>query len=253
MILKVSNLTKKFNQNTVLNHINLEIGKGDVVAIIGPSGTGKSTLLRCLNLMEHPEEGQIEIGNLKIDLNKHKKAEVIELRKNTAMVFQQFNLFHQKTALENVMEGLIVEKKLPKEEARKIAEYQLQKVGMSDRMNHYPKQLSGGQQQRAAIARALAMKPEILLLDEPTSALDPELVGEVLDTIKVAAKEGNTMILVSHEMNFVRKVANRVLFLDDGKIIEDGSPKEVLLNPKSQRAQDFLKNFYRETEPEFFI
>lgn len=253
MILKVTNLSKSFHKNQVLNHIDLEINKGDVLAIIGPSGTGKSTLLRCLNLMEKPEEGQISIGDFTMDLNKHKKTEVIELRKNSAMVFQQFNLFHQKTALENVMEGLLVVKKLSKAEAEKIATYHLKKVGMEDRMNHYPKQLSGGQQQRVAIARALAMNPQILLLDEPTSALDPELVGEVLDTIKEAAKEGNTMVLVSHEMNFVRKVANRVIFLDDGKIIEDGTPKEVFNHPKSQRARDFLRKFYGENEPEFAI
>lgn len=252
-MIEISGLTKSFHGNLVLNHIDLNIKRGDVVAVIGSSGAGKSTLLRAINLLEVPDEGTIRIDELKVDTAKKTKKDVIELRKSTAMVFQQFNLFRQKTALENVMEGLVVVKKVPKDEARKIAEEQLAKVGLSDRVNYYPKHLSGGQQQRVAIARALAMQPKILLFDEPTSALDPELVGEVLDTIKKAAEEGNTMLLVSHEMNFVRKVATRVLFLDQGTIVEDGTPQEVFSHPKSERTKQFLANYYRDQEPEFTI
>ncbi|WP_379144520.1 amino acid ABC transporter ATP-binding protein [Paenibacillus sp. sgz500992] len=252
-MIEINGLTKSFHKSIVLDHINLTIAKGDVVAVIGSSGAGKSTLLRSINLLEVPDEGTIKIDDLKVDMAKKSKKDVIELRKSTAMVFQQFNLFRQKTALENVMEGLTVVKKVPKEEARKIAEQHLAKVGLSDRVHHYPKQLSGGQQQRVAIARALAMMPKILLFDEPTSALDPELVGEVLDTIKKAAEEGNTMLLVSHEMNFVRKVATRVLFLDQGIIVEDGTPEEVFSHPKSDRTKQFLANYYRDQEPEFAI
>ncbi|WP_438490859.1 amino acid ABC transporter ATP-binding protein [Paenibacillus sp. IHBB 3054] len=252
-MIEINGLTKSFHKSIVLDHINLTIAKGDVVAVIGSSGAGKSTLLRSINLLEVPDEGTIKIDDLKVDMAKKSKKDVIELRKSTAMVFQQFNLFRQKTALENVMEGLTVVKKVPKEEARKIAEQHLAKVGLSDRVHHYPKQLSGGQQQRVAIARALAMMPKILLFDEPTSALDPELVGEVLDTIKKAAEEGNTMLLVSHEMNFVRKVATRVLFLDQGIIVEDGTPEEVFSHPNSDRTKQFLANYYRDQEPEFAI
>jgi polar amino acid transport system ATP-binding protein len=252
-LIEIRGLTKSFHGNTVLDHIDLTIRRGDVVAVIGSSGAGKSTLLRSINLLETPDAGTIKIDELHVDTAKKTKKEVLELRKSTAMVFQQFNLFRQKTALENVMEGLIVVKQIAKEEARKIAEAQLAKVGLSERAHHYPKQLSGGQQQRVAIARALAMQPKILLFDEPTSALDPELVGEVLDTIKKTAEEGNTMLIVSHEMNFVRKVATRVLFLDQGLIVEDGTPQEVFSHPKSERTKQFLANYYRDHEPEFAI
>lgn len=252
-MIEISGLTKSYHGSIVLNDIDLTIKRGDVVAVIGSSGAGKSTLLRAINLLEVPDKGTIKIDELKVDTAKKSKKDVIELRKSTAMVFQQFNLFRQKTALENVMEGLIVVKKIPKEEAKRIAEAQLAKVGLSDRVHHYPKQLSGGQQQRVAIARALAMQPKILLFDEPTSALDPELVGEVLDTIKKTAEEGYTMLLVSHEMNFVRKVATRVLFLDQGTIVEDGTPQEVFSHPKSERTKQFLANYYRDQEPEFTI
>ncbi|MCM3039968.1 amino acid ABC transporter ATP-binding protein [Paenibacillus motobuensis] len=252
-MIEIRGLTKSFHGSTVLDQIDLTIQRGDVVAVIGSSGAGKSTLLRSINLLETPDAGTIKIDELRVDTARKTKKEVLELRKSTAMVFQQFNLFRQKTALENVMEGLIVVKKIAKEEARKIAESQLAKVGLSERVHHYPKQLSGGQQQRVAIARALAMQPKILLFDEPTSALDPELVGEVLDTIKQAAEEGNTMLIVSHEMNFVRKVATRVLFLDQGLIVEDGTPQEVFSHPKSERTKQFLSNYYRDQEPEFAI
>ncbi|OBZ19489.1 amino acid ABC transporter ATP-binding protein [Bacillus sp. FJAT-27264] len=252
-MIEIRGLTKSFHQHTVLNHIDLTIQKGEIVAVIGSSGAGKSTLLRSINLLEVPDEGIIKIDDLEVDIVKRTKSETLELRKSTAMVFQQFNLFRQKTALENVMEGLIVVKKIPKEDAQKIAMVQLDKVGLSDRIHHYPKQLSGGQQQRVAIARALAMQPKILLLDEPTSALDPELAGEVLDTIKKTAEEGNTMLLVSHEMNFVRRVATRVLVLDQGAIVEDGTQEEIFSNPKLERTKQLLANYYRDREPEFSI
>ena len=252
-MIQIENLTKSFQKNVVLDNISVEIKKGDVVAVIGPSGAGKSTFLRCMNLLETPEKGSIQIGDLKIDVAQKTKEQVRSLRQNTAMVFQQFNLFRRKTALENVMEGLVVVKKTPKAEAEKTAVAFLNKVGLSDRIHYYPKQLSGGQQQRVAIARALAMNPELLLFDEPTSALDPELVGEVLDTIRATALEGNTMIIVSHEMNFVRQVANRVLFLENGKILEDGTPKEVFERPKNDRTRAFLAKFYQSREPEYTI
>lgn len=239
-VIEIRGLSKKFGKNVVLDNIDLVIHEGDVVAIIGPSGTGKSTLLRSINLLEKPEKGTIKINGQEIDLTTKSAREKLELRKNTEMVFQQFNLFKNRTALENVMEGLMVVKKLKKSEARSIAEKHLQKVGMGDRLSHYPRHLSGGQQQRVAIARALAMDPKLLLMDEPTSALDPELVSEVLITIKKAAQEGNTILLVTHEMNFVRNVANRIIFLENGKIVADGTPKDIFDNPKNQRLKDFL-------------
>ncbi|MEI0737118.1 amino acid ABC transporter ATP-binding protein [Paenibacillus sp. JTLBN-2024] len=252
-MIEIRGLTKSFQGHTVLNGIDLTIQQGDVVAVIGSSGAGKSTLLRSINLLEPADAGTIAMDELMVDISKRSRSETLELRKSTAMVFQQFNLFRQKTALENVMEGLVVVKKMPKDEARKIAAWQLSRVGLSDRVHHYPKQLSGGQQQRVAIARALAMEPKLLLFDEPTSALDPELAGEVLDTIRQTVVEGNTMLLVSHEMDFVRKVATRVLFLDKGIIVEDGTPQEVFAHPKSDRTKQFLANYYRDREPDFSI
>lgn len=237
---EIRGLSKKFGQNVVLSDINLDIRKGDVVAIIGPSGTGKSTLLRALNLLEKPEKGEVSIEGNVYDLTTKSAKKKLELRKSTEMVFQQFNLFKNKTALENVMEGLLIVKRMKKEEARKLAVNQLEKVGMGDRLNHYPRHLSGGQQQRVAIARALAMEPKMLLMDEPTSALDPELVSEVLLTVKKVAQEGNTILLVTHEMNFVKKVANRVIFLENGKVVADGTPKEIFENPSNDRLKEFL-------------
>lgn len=250
---RIEHLSKKYNDNIVLDDINLEINKGDVIGIIGPSGTGKSTLLRCFNHLETPESGIIHLGEKVIHVSEKKPKEIKYLRKNTGMVFQRFNLFEKKTALENVMEGLLTVKKMPKESARALTFEELKKVGMAAWANHYPKHLSGGQQQRVAIARAIAMKPEILLLDEPTSALDPELVGEVLDVIKKAADEGYTMILVSHEMNFIKKVANRILFLDNGHIVEDGTPAEVFDHPKNPRVIEFFNKMKLWNEPEYSI
>ena len=241
-LIEIKGLKKRFGTNVVLDGVDLNINKGEVVAIIGPSGTGKSTLLRSLNLLEKPEGGTISVEGKEYNLTSRSSKEKLELRQHTEMVFQQFNLFKNKTALENVMEGLTVVKKIPKEQAIQIALEELEKVGMSDRLNYYPKHLSGGQQQRVAIARALALKPNLLLMDEPTSALDPELVGEVLLTIKRAAKEGNTILLVTHEMDFVRNVANRIIFLEKGKIVADGTPHEIFDNPTNERLITFLKN-----------
>ena len=252
-MIKIEHLSKKYNDNVVLDDINLEINKGDVVGIIGPSGTGKSTLLRCVNHLEIPEEGVIHIGEREVDLSQKKPKDLLYLRQNTGMVFQRFNLFERKTALENVMEGLVTVKKIKKSEAREIAMQELEKVGLAQWANHYPRHLSGGQQQRVALARALAMKPRVLLLDEPTSALDPELVGEVLDVIKKVAQEGYTMLLVSHEMNFVRHVSNSVIFLDKGHVVEDGTPKEVFNHPKNDRTIEFFRKMQLISQPEYVI
>jgi polar amino acid transport system ATP-binding protein len=252
-MIQIEGLSKRYHDNIVLEDVSLNINEGDVIGIIGPSGTGKSTLLRCIDQLEIPEKGTINLGVKTIDLSKKNKKDINEIRQNTGMVFQRFNLFEKKTALENVMEGLIVVKKLPKEEAKKIALEELAKVGMTAWANHYPKHMSGGQQQRVAIARALAMKPRLLLLDEPTSALDPELVGEVLDVIKEIAGKGYTMLLVSHEMSFVRNVSNRVIFLDKGHIVEDGTPTEVFEHPKNQRTKDFFAKMNLMNQPDYII
>lgn len=239
-MIKISNLSKSFAGNVVLDNLNLEINEGDVIALIGASGAGKSTFLRSINYLEEADSGQLEIDSFKVDFEHISKQEILELRRKTGMVFQQFNLFERRTALQNVMEGLIQVKKMPKAEAQKLAEENLRKVGLEDRMDYYPKFLSGGQKQRVGIARAMAMQPTLLLLDEPTSALDPELVGEVQDTILNAAKNKQTMVLVSHEMDFVYNVATKVLFLEKGKILEEGSPEEVFHHPKNPRTSEFL-------------
>lgn len=244
-MIQISHLSKSFNGQQVLDDLSLEIQKGEVVALIGSSGAGKSTFLRSLNYLEKPDSGTLSIDEFKVDFATISNEEILTLRRKLSMVFQQFNLFSRRTALENVKEGLLVVKKLPKEEATKIAKEELAKVGLSDRENHYPKQLSGGQKQRVALARALAMKPDVLLLDEPTSALDPELVGEVEKSIAKAAKSGQTMILVSHDMAFVEQVADKVLFLDKGHIIESGTPAQVIGNPKEERTKEFFANYKR--------
>ncbi|VKU66074.1 aspartate/glutamate ABC transporter ATP-binding protein [Streptococcus pneumoniae] len=244
-MIKISNLSKSFSGQTVLDHLNLDIQKGEVVALIGSSGAGKSTFLRSLNYLETPDSGSIQIDGFSVDFSKITQEEILALRRKLSMVFQQFNLFERRTALDNVKEGLVVVKKLSDQEATKIAKEELAKVGLSDRENHYPRHLSGGQKQRVALARALAMKPDVLLLDEPTSALDPELVGEVEKSIADAAKSGQTMILVSHDMSFVAQVADKILFLDKGKIIESGTPDEIIHIPKEERTKEFFASYKR--------
>lgn len=241
----ISELSKTFSGQKVLNNLSLEIQKGEVVALIGSSGAGKSTFLRSLNYLEAPDSGRIKIDDFEVDFEQISQDQILTLRRKLAMVFQQFNLFGRKTALENVKEGLVVVKGLSDQEATKIAREELAKVGLSDRENHYPRHLSGGQKQRVALARALAMKPEVLLLDEPTSALDPELVGEVEKSIANAAKSGQTMVLVSHDMSFVAQVADKVLFLDKGRIIESGTPEEIMQHPKEERTKEFFASYKR--------
>ena len=250
MLIEVKNLHKSFGENQVLRGIDVSIQKGEVVVVIGPSGSGKSTFLRCLNLLEQPTDGQVIFDG--VDLTDD-HVNTLETCRRMGMVFQRFNLFEKKTALENVMEGLIIVKKMKKDEARAIALEELKLVGMEKWANHYPKHMSGGQQQRVALARALAMNPQILLLDEPTSALDPELVGEVLDVIKKVAAQGYTMLLVSHEMNFIRHVSNRVIFLDKGHVVEDGTPKEVFEHPQNQRTREFFSKMHIMAQPEYVI
>lgn len=242
-MIEVCNLSKSYGNNEVLKGINLAIQSKEVVVIIGPSGSGKTTLLRCLNGLEGITKGSVAVGGILVTSDMHYKERskrIIELRKNTGMVFQNFNLFPHKTVLENVIEGPVIVKKIPKKDAIALGRSLLEKVGLSDKQNEYPSRLSGGQQQRVAIARSLAMEPKIMLFDEPTSALDPELVGEVLSVIKVLAKEGMTMVVVSHEMGFAREVADRVVFMDEGKIIEEGLPEEIFQNPNTERARRFL-------------
>ena len=245
-MIRISQLSKSFSGQVVLDHLDLEIQKGEVVALIGSSGAGKSTFLRSLNYLEAPDSGSIEINGEKVDFETISKDEILTLRRKLAMVFQQFNLFSRKTALDNVKEGLVVVKGLSDQEATEIAKEELAKVGLSDRENHYPRHLSGGQKQRVALARALAMKPEVLLLDEPTSALDPELVGEVEKAIAAAAQAGQTMILVSHDMNFVYQVADKVLFLEKGHILEQGTPDEIFNHPKEERTKEFFASYSKQ-------
>ena len=249
VLIEIEHLSKSFPGGTeVLKDISLEIHKGDIVAIIGPSGTGKSTLLRCLNYLTVPSEGKIRIGECTVDAKSHTKEEVYALRRKSSMVFQQFNLFKNKTALQNVMEALTKVQKMPKAEAEEISKHLLEQVGMGDRMDFYPSKLSGGQQQRVGIARALAVNPEVILFDEPTSALDPEWVKEVLATIQEVAKEGRTMLIVTHEISFARQVANRILFMEEGKIQVDAPPEEFFSDTKQERLQQFLSFVRREEE-----
>lgn len=240
-MIHLKGIKKSFNKSPVLKDINLKIEKGEVVTILGPSGSGKTTLLRCLNFLEKPDGGIVQIGNLQVDTEKATKKEMLSIRKQSAMVFQHYNLFAHKTVLQNVMEGLIVAKKVKKNDARYRSERVLEKVGLQDKLHHYPSQLSGGQQQRVGIARALALNPEVILFDEPTSALDPELVGEVLSVIKAIAQEGITMVVVTHEMSFAKEVSDRVLFMDGGVIVEEGTPLEIFHAPKEERTRRFLQ------------
>ena len=236
-MINVENLSKNFGDLKVLKNISTTINKGEIISIIGPSGSGKSTFLRCINKLEEPTEGHIYIDGMDL---MDKKTDINKIRERVGMVFQHFNLFPNMTVLENLTLSPIMVKKESKEEAEKYASYLLEKVGLSDKSNSYPAQLSGGQKQRIAIARALAMKPEVILFDEPTSALDPEMIKEVLDVMRDLAKEGMTMLIVTHEMGFARNVGNRILFMDNGEIIEDCSPKNFFENPTNERIKDFL-------------
>ena len=236
-MIKIKNLSKSFGKNLVLNDITETINQGDKVVIIGPSGSGKSTFLRCLNCMEDPTSGSIffdgeDLADLKVDINKH--------RQNIGMVFQQFNLFNNKTVIENITLAPVHLKKMTPAQAKERAMELLARVGLEDKANVYPSTLSGGQKQRVAIVRALAMNPKVMLFDEPTSALDPEMVGDVLDVMKQLANEGMTMVVVTHEMGFAREVGNRIFFMDEGRITEQGTPEDVFDNPKSPRLKEFL-------------
>lgn len=241
-ILRVRNLGKKYGDNMVFKNIDLNVNEGDTIVIIGPSGTGKSTLLRCINLLTRADEGQIWLDDMEIT---GKGCNEDFVRQHIGMVFQNFLLFNHLTALENVKLGLIKVKHMKKEDAERKAMEELQRVGLIDRAGHYPGQLSGGQQQRVAIARALAMDPRIMLFDEPTSALDPELIGEVLEVMRKLAKEGMTMLVVTHEMGFAREVADHVVFLEKGSIVEEGPPDQLFYHPKCDRTQEF---FWKLTE-----
>jgi len=238
-MIEVSNIKKCFNKNTVLNGISFRINKGDALTIIGPSGGGKTTLLRCIDFLERADEGTLIFDNESFDFTTVSQKQIYAIRRRIGFVFQSYNLFNNKTALGNVMEGLTA-RKIPKPEAELIAREALDKVGLSDRYDYYPSQLSGGQQQRVGIARALAPKPDLILFDEPTSALDPELIGEVLAVIKLLATEGVTMVVVTHELNFARDAANRVIFMEKGQIVEDAPSKQFFENPRQDRIRHFL-------------
>ncbi|HIU63418.1 MAG TPA: amino acid ABC transporter ATP-binding protein [Candidatus Avacidaminococcus intestinavium] len=235
-MIKIANLCKSFGSLEVLNGINLEIAEREVVVIIGPSGSGKSTILRCINYLEEPTSGTISVGGIALS----GESNINVIRREVGMVFQRFNLFPHMTVLDNLMLAPQKVRNLPKEEARTVALALLEKVGLADKAGAYPDQLSGGQQQRVAIARALAMKPKALLFDEPTSALDPEMIKEVLDVMKALAQEGMTMVVVTHEMGFAREVGDRVVFVDGGRIVEEGDPEEIFSNAKEERTRSFL-------------
>lgn len=235
-MIEIKNLHKSFGHVEVLKGVDVSIEEKEVVVIIGPSGSGKSTLLRCMNYLEEPTSGDVTVDNMKLD----KHADINKIRENIGMVFQRFNLFPHMTVLENIVLAPTKVLKISRDEAISTAMDLLQRVGLKEKANSYPSQLSGGQQQRVAIARALAMKPKVMLFDEPTSALDPEMVTEVLDVMKSLANQGMTMVVVTHEMGFAREVGDRVLFVDEGRIIEEGTPKEIFENPKQERTKLFL-------------
>lgn len=242
-MLAISDLHLSFNGNEILKGIDLTVNKGDVVTLIGPSGTGKTTLLRCINCLEHPSKGDITLSDLQLNYETISKKEILQLRRKTAMVFQQFNLFKNKTVLENVMEAQMVVQGKKKEAAHQKSLEELEKVGLLDKLDSYPSELSGGQQQRVSIARALALEPEVILFDEPTSALDPELVGEVLRVIENVARAGMTIVLVTHEMSFAQSISTKVVFMDKGVIVEEGTPQCIFENSKNERTKAFLNHF----------
>lgn len=242
-MLTVRQVKKSFDGVEILKGVDLSVEKGDVVAILGPSGAGKTTLLRCINFLEHADEGELIFDGEHIDFAKASKKEIAAIRKKTAFVFQGFNLFANKTALENVTEGLIVARKMPKGKAVEIGKAALDKVGLSDRYDYYPDQLSGGQQQRVAIARAIATEPEIIYFDEPTSALDPELTIEVLEVMRKLAAEGRTMLVVTHEIRFARNVSTKVVLMEQGQVVEAGETQQIFENPREERTREFLQHY----------
>lgn len=247
-MIEVKGIRKKFGDLEVLKGLDLTVNKGDVIAILGPSGSGKTTLLRCMNFLERADEGTMYFDSDVVDMHKADKKTIHNIRNKTAFVFQSFNLFTNKTALENVTIGLTVARKMDKHKAEEIGKKLLDKVGLSDKYNSYPSQLSGGQQQRVGIARALAADPEIIYFDEPTSALDPELIGEVLKVIKELADDGMTMLVVTHEMNFAKNVSNRVIFMEEGKIVSSSGTKEFFEEQKNERVRNFIKNILEKGE-----
>jgi len=240
-MLELKDVKKSFGKNQILKGVHITVNKGDVVVILGPSGSGKTTLLRTINFLERADAGHMEFDGQSIDMKKASSKEVNFVRKNTAFVFQNYCLFNNKTVLQNVTEGLIIGRRVPKDEAIRIAREALKKVGMSEYETYYPSQLSGGMQQRVGIARAIAVTPDIILFDEPTSALDPELVGDVLQVIKKLAKEDITMIVVTHEMSFAEDVASKVVFMADGVVVEEGKPSDIFYHPKEERTKQFLR------------
>ena len=241
MMLEIRNIHKRFENQEVLKGIDFSVSKGDVISILGPSGSGKTTLLRCLNFLEKADQGELIFDGTRYDLHTASKSEIASLRKKTAFVFQNYNLFLNKTVLQNVTLGLTSARRMKKAEAKDIAIAALERVGMANKLDSYPSQLSGGQQQRVAIARGLASNPEIIYFDEPTSALDPELIGEVLSVMKKLAEEGITMLVVTHEMTFARNVSTRTILMDDGVIVEEAPPAEFFEHPKAERTQRFLQ------------
>ena len=241
-MIDIQNVTKSFGDFGALRGVSLHVDKGDVVAILGPSGSGKTTLLRCINYLEIADGGTMNFDGETFNMHSISKRDISRLRRKTAFVFQNYNLFLNKTVLHNVTEGLIIARKMPKEAAEKKAVAALEKVGMADRLASYPSQLSGGQQQRVAIARALAADPEIIYFDEPTSALDPELIGEVLAVMRDLANEGMTMLVVTHEMNFARNVSNKVIFMENGQVVETSDSKSFFENPKEERTKLFIQS-----------
>lgn len=247
-MLKVNNIRKSFNDNEVLKGVDIEVNKGDVVTILGPSGSGKTTLLRCINFLEKADAGQLDFDEQHLDYANVTGKEIKVIRQKTAFVFQNYNLFNNKNALENVTEGLIYGRGMEKSKAVALAKQALDKVGLSHRYDYYPAQLSGGQQQRVGIARAIAVEPEIILMDEPTSALDPELIGEVLEVIKSLAREGKTMVIVTHEMQFAQEIATKVIFMDGGQIVEQGPASKIFTNPDKERTRKFLRRILPEAE-----
>lgn len=243
-MLTINNLKITFDNNEVLKGIDLNVNKGDVVTFIGPSGTGKTTLLRCLNYLERPDAGEVSLAGIQLNYTSVHKKDILNLRRKTAMVFQQFNLFRHKTVVQNVMDAQIAVQKKSKKEAYEKSIIELERVGLLDKKDVYPSRLSGGQKQRVSIARALALEPEVILFDEPTSALDPELVDEVLKVIENVAKSGMTILLVTHEMRFAQNISTKVVFMDNGNIVEEGPPSQIFQYSNEKRTRQFLKSFY---------